>query len=163
MSTSFRIQLHVAIRIHEHRSLNLRGFVRIRHFIVSTIYRDLLSSFTHVSPYYVSELRGRHVTDQYIKPGLPVPFSVAKTYDNTMLPLAFIASFLTALSLASPAERQTPLCPWNGVPDADDFTLLAVSKSNTNIRKPLAIGSNVSSYSSNYAELGVCITALSLT
>jgi len=80
-----------------------------------------------------------------------------------MFSLAFIASFLATLSLASPAERQTSLCPWNGVPDANNFTLLAVSKSDTKIRKPLAIGSNVSSYSSNYAWLGVYIATLSLT
>ena len=79
-----------------------------------------------------------------------------------MFALAFIALFLAALSLASPTERQTSLCPSNGVPDANNFTLLAAFKSNTTIQKPLAIGLDVSSYSSNYAWLGVYIAPLSL-
>jgi len=79
-----------------------------------------------------------------------------------MFALAFIALSLATLALASPVERQTSLCPWNGVPDASNFTLLAAFKSDNNIRKPLAIGSNVLSNSSDYAWLGVYITTLSL-
>jgi hypothetical protein len=80
-----------------------------------------------------------------------------------MFVLAFVASSLATLTLASPQspkERQTPLCPWNGVPDANNFTLLATSKSDTNIQKPLAIASDALSNSSDYAWLGVCITTL---
>jgi hypothetical protein len=57
-----------------------------------------------------------------------------------MFSLALITSFLITLSLAAPAARQTSLCPSNGVPDANKFTLLAVSKTDTNIQKPLALG-----------------------
>jgi len=47
---------------------------------------------------------------------------------------------LATFSLASPMRRQTSLCPWNGIPDAANFTLLAVFKSNNSIQKPLAVG-----------------------
>jgi hypothetical protein len=61
-----------------------------------------------------------------------------------MFALAFIALSLSTLSLASPAivgRDQTPLCPWNGVPDANNFTLLAVFKTDFNVQKPLALSS----------------------
>jgi len=55
------------------------------------------------------------------------------------------ASFLATLSLASPTNvaqqtlRQTSLCPWNGVPNASNFTLLSVSKADTGFQRPLAL------------------------
>jgi len=61
-----------------------------------------------------------------------------------MFALAFVALSLSTLSLASPAivgRDQTPLFPWNGVPDANNFTLLAVFKKDSNVQKPLALGS----------------------
>ena len=51
-----------------------------------------------------------------------------------------VVSFLVTLSLGSPVARQTSLCPSNGVPNATKFTLLAVSKADTNVKKPLALG-----------------------
>ena len=55
----------------------------------------------------------------------------------------FFALFLLATSsLASPPENQTPHCPWNGVANADNFTLLAVFKTDNGTREPLALGSN---------------------
>lgn len=53
-----------------------------------------------------------------------------------------VASFLATLSLSSPLARQTSVCPWNGVPNASNFTLLSVSKAETGVQKPLALGSN---------------------
>lgn len=61
-----------------------------------------------------------------------------------MLALAFVALSMSTLSLASPAivgRGQTPLCPWNGIPDANSFTLLAVFKADSNVQKPLALSS----------------------
>ena len=63
--------------------------------------------------------------------------------DEIMFIMALFALFLPTFSLASPLERQTSLCPWNGVKNADNFTLLAVFKAdNGRIREPLALGSN---------------------
>lgn len=59
-----------------------------------------------------------------------------------MFTMAFFVSFLATFSLASPLRRQAPLCPWDGVPDAAFFTLLSVSKSDNDVQKPLALGSD---------------------
>ena len=59
-----------------------------------------------------------------------------------MFAVAFLASFLATFSLASPLGRQTSLCPWNGIANANNFTLLAVFKTDNAIREPLALGSN---------------------
>ncbi|KAI9453021.1 hypothetical protein BJY52DRAFT_1290936 [Lactarius psammicola] len=62
-----------------------------------------------------------------------------------MFPLAIlVAPFLATLSLASPVARQTSqsLCPWNGVPNTSNFTLVSVSKADSSIQKSLALGSN---------------------
>jgi hypothetical protein len=75
--------------------------------------------------------------------------------DSSMLALALIALFLATPSLASPVGRQTSLCPWNGVPNANNFTLLAVFKTDTSIQKPLALGSSVFPGFSSLAWLGV--------
>jgi len=65
-----------------------------------------------------------------------------------MFLLAFVASFLAAISLASRLGCQTSLFP-GSVPDADNLLLLAVFESDNNIREPLVLGSDVSpSYSS---------------
>jgi hypothetical protein len=53
-----------------------------------------------------------------------------------------VISFLATLSLASPVARQTSLCPSNGTPNASNFTLLAVSKTDPSVQTPLALGSN---------------------
>jgi hypothetical protein len=59
-----------------------------------------------------------------------------------MFTMALFASYLATFSLASPQGRQTSLCPWNGIANADNFTLLAVFKTDNAIREPLALGSN---------------------
>ena len=51
-----------------------------------------------------------------------------------------VASFLATLSLGSPVARQTSVCPLNGIPNTTNFTLLAVSKADTTVKKPLALG-----------------------
>ncbi|KAI0306115.1 hypothetical protein B0F90DRAFT_1696130 [Multifurca ochricompacta] len=56
-----------------------------------------------------------------------------------MFLVTFVASSFAMLSLASPVGRQTAVCPWNGVPNASNFVLLAVSRVDTSIRKPLAL------------------------
>ncbi|KAH9166036.1 hypothetical protein EDB89DRAFT_259404 [Lactarius sanguifluus] len=72
-----------------------------------------------------------------------------------MSPLAIIVtSLLAALSSASPVARQAPVCPWNGVPNASNFTLLSVSKADNSVRKPLALGSNGLPSPSSAAWLG---------
>ncbi|KAH9059076.1 hypothetical protein EDB87DRAFT_1685025 [Lactarius vividus] len=71
-----------------------------------------------------------------------------------MFPLALVTSLLAALSLASPVVRQTPVCPWNGVPNASNFTLLSVSRADNSVRKPLALGSNGLPSPSSAAWLG---------
>ncbi|KAN0138196.1 hypothetical protein V8E53_004085 [Lactarius tabidus] len=53
-----------------------------------------------------------------------------------------VISFFATLSLASPVARQTSLCPSNGTPNASNFTLLAVSKTDPSVQTPLALGSN---------------------
>jgi len=72
-----------------------------------------------------------------------------------MLNMALIASFLAVFSPASPVEYQTSGCPWNGVANADNFTLLAVFKTDNAIRKSLALGSNGQPDPSSLAWLGV--------
>jgi hypothetical protein len=72
-----------------------------------------------------------------------------------MFTMAFFASFLATFTLASPLERQTSLCPWNGIASADNFTLLAVFKTDHSIREPLALGSNGLPDPSSLAWLGV--------
>jgi hypothetical protein len=72
-----------------------------------------------------------------------------------MFTIPLFASFLATFSLASPLGRQTTLCPWNGVPNADNFTLLAVFKTDNSIRKPLALGSNGPPDPSPLSLLGV--------
>lgn len=72
----------------------------------------------------------------------------------TVPALAFFASFLATFSLASPPGRQTSLCPWNGIANADNFTLLAVFKTDNHIREPLALGSNGLPDPSSLARLG---------
>ena len=71
-----------------------------------------------------------------------------------------VASFLATLSLASPVARQTSLCPWNGVPNASNFTLLSVSKADNSVQKPLALGSNGLPAPSSVAWLGVLTPCL---
>ena len=66
-----------------------------------------------------------------------------------------MVSFLATLSLASPVVRQTTLCPWDGTPNASNFTLLSVSKANTSVQKPLALGSNGYPTLSSETWLGV--------
>ena len=66
-----------------------------------------------------------------------------------------ILSFLATLSLASPVAQQTTLCPWNGTPNASNFTLLSVSTADTSVQKPLALGSNGYSIPSSETLLGV--------
>ena len=66
-----------------------------------------------------------------------------------------VASFLAALTLASPVARQASICPWNGVPNASNFTLLSVSKTETSVQKPLALGLNGLPAPSSVAWLGV--------
>ena len=56
-----------------------------------------------------------------------------------MLIFTFVASFFATLSLASHIGRRQSACPSNGVPNASNFTLLAVVKSDTNIQKQLAV------------------------
>ncbi|KAH9976075.1 hypothetical protein BJV74DRAFT_172645 [Russula compacta] len=46
------------------------------------------------------------------------------------------------------------LCPWNGVVDASNFTLLAVFKTDASIQKPLALGSDDLPGHSSFASLG---------
>ena len=53
--------------------------------------------------------------------------------------LASVVSFLATLSLALSVGSQTDSCPSNGVLDAENFTLLAVDKTNTSYQKPLAL------------------------
>jgi len=72
-----------------------------------------------------------------------------------MFSMAFFASFLATFSLASLLGRQTSHCPWNGIADADNFTLLAVFKTDNGIREPLALGSNGLPDPSSLAWLGV--------
>ncbi|KAI0268357.1 hypothetical protein BC834DRAFT_968546 [Gloeopeniophorella convolvens] len=55
---------------------------------------------------------------------------------------ALIVAALAAFASASPMKRQTATCPWNGVPNESNFTLLAVYDSDNSIRKPLALGMN---------------------
>jgi hypothetical protein len=66
-----------------------------------------------------------------------------------------VAFSLATLILASPVARQASLCPWNGVPNASNFTLLSVSKTETSVQKPLALGSNGLPAPSSVAWLGV--------
>ena len=73
-----------------------------------------------------------------------------------MFAVAFIASFLATLSLALSGGSPMHLCPWNGVADASNFTLLAVFKTDASIQKPLALRSGDLGHSS-FASLGVCI------
>ena len=68
-----------------------------------------------------------------------------------------LLSSLATLSFASPVARQTSLCPWNGVPDASNFTLLSVSKADASIQKTLALGLNGLPAPSSVAWLGVII------
>ena len=68
---------------------------------------------------------------------------------------AVVVCLLATLSLASPATQQTFFCPWNGVPNSSNFTLLSVSKADTSIQKPLALGSNGLPAPSYVAWLGV--------
>jgi len=56
------------------------------------------------------------------------------------LAIILVVSFLATLTLASPVARQASLCPWNGVPNASNFTLLSVSRTDTSVQKPLALG-----------------------
>jgi hypothetical protein len=72
-----------------------------------------------------------------------------------MFTMAFFASFLATFSLASSLGPQTSPCPWNSVTNADNFTLLAVFKTDNGIREPLALGSNGPSDPSCLAWLGV--------
>jgi hypothetical protein len=65
-----------------------------------------------------------------------------------------VAFSLATLILASPVARQASLCPWNGVPNASNFTLLSVSKTETSVQKPLALGSNGLPAPSSVAWLG---------
>jgi hypothetical protein len=53
-----------------------------------------------------------------------------------------VISFLATLSLASPVARQMGLCPWNGTPNASNFTLVSVSKVDNSDQKSLALGLN---------------------
>jgi hypothetical protein len=69
--------------------------------------------------------------------------------------MTFFASFLATFALASSLGLQTSPCPWNGVANADNFTLLAVFKTDNGIREPLALGSNGQSNPSSLAWLGV--------
>jgi hypothetical protein len=69
--------------------------------------------------------------------------------------MTFFASFLATFSLASLLGRQASHCPWNGVANADNFTLLAVLKTDNGIREPLALGSNGLPCPSSLAWLGV--------
>jgi len=71
-----------------------------------------------------------------------------------MFTMALFASFLATFSLASPQGRQTSLCPWNGIANADNFTLLAVFKTDNRTREPLALGSNGLPDPSSLAWLG---------
>ena len=72
-----------------------------------------------------------------------------------MRTMALFASFLATFSLAAPLGRQTALCPWNGIANAGNFTLLAVFKTDNHIREPLALGSNGLPDPSSLAWLGV--------
>ena len=76
-----------------------------------------------------------------------------------MFALALVASFFATLSLVLPANlsagSQTSLCPWNGVPNADNFTLLAVFKADNNVQKSLVLGSAVEPSFSSLARIGV--------
>jgi hypothetical protein len=96
---------------------------------------------------------------QRIKASLPLYFPQFNEHssdrDEIMFTMAFFASFLVTFSLASPLGRQTSLCPWNGITNADNFTLLAVFKTDNNIREPLALGSNGLPDPSSLALLGV--------
>ena len=74
-----------------------------------------------------------------------------------MFTVALFASFLATFSLVSTLGRQTSLCPWNGIANADNFTLLAVFKADNGIREPLALGSNGLPGPSSLAWLGVFI------
>jgi hypothetical protein len=77
--------------------------------------------------------------------------------DEIMLTMALFASILATFSLASALGSQTPPCPWNGVANADNFTLLAVFKTDNGTREPLALGSNGLPDPSSLAWLGVLI------
>jgi hypothetical protein len=81
--------------------------------------------------------------------------NTAQTATKIMFTMAFFASFLATFSLASPPGRQTSLCPWNGIANAHNFTLLAVFKKDNGIREPLALGSNGLSDPTSLAWLGV--------
>ena len=74
-----------------------------------------------------------------------------------MFALPLVASFFATLSLVSlaGAGSQTPLCPWNGVPNANNFTLLAVFKTDDNVQKPLVLGSTIAPSFSSLAWIGV--------
>jgi hypothetical protein len=76
-----------------------------------------------------------------------------------MFALPLVASFFATLSLPvvslTIAGRQTPLCPWNGVPNANNFTLLAVFKTDDNVEKPLALGSTIEPGFGSLAWIGV--------
>ncbi len=75
--------------------------------------------------------------------------------DKIMFTMAFFASFLATFSLASRLGRETSHCPWNGIANAHNFTLLAVFKPDNGIREPLALGSNGLPNPSCLAWLGV--------
>jgi hypothetical protein len=96
---------------------------------------------------------------QRIKTSLPLYFprfnEPSSDRDEIMFTMAFFALFIATFSLASPLGRQTSLCPWNGITNADNFTLLAVFKTDNGTREPLALGSNGLPNPSSLAWLGV--------
>ena len=77
--------------------------------------------------------------------------------DEVMFSMGFFASFLVAFTLASSVGAQSSPCPWNSVTSADNFTLLAVYKTDNGIREPLALGSNGLPNRSSLAWLGVFV------
>jgi hypothetical protein len=80
-----------------------------------------------------------------------------------MFTLPLVASFFVTLALVSLASAgsQTPRCPWNGVPNANNFTLLAIFKTENNIQKPLVLGSTIEPGFSSLAWIGVFSSPLS--
>jgi hypothetical protein len=81
--------------------------------------------------------------------------------DEIMLFMVFFASFLVTFTLASSMGARSSPCPWNSVTNADNFTLLAVYKTDNGIREPLALGSNGLPNPSSLAWLGVFYATLS--
>ncbi|KAF8261719.1 hypothetical protein EI94DRAFT_1809856 [Lactarius quietus] len=55
--------------------------------------------------------------------------------------VTFVVSFLATLSVASPVARQTSVCPSGGSANASNFTMLAVSKTNTSDQRSVGLGS----------------------